>query len=60
MDDRVWDVMVFTKNRNRLLEGEIAESFFEAVLDQAREAELLSDENFTVDGRKRSCASWVT
>jgi transposase len=50
MDDRVWDVTVFTKNRNRLLEGGIVESFFEAVLDQAREAELLSDEHFTVDG----------
>jgi transposase len=50
MDDRVWDVTVFTKNRNRLLAGEIAESFFEAVLDQAREAGLLSDEHFTVDG----------
>jgi transposase len=50
MDDRVWDVTVFTKNRNRLLEGEIAESFFEAVLDQAGEAGLLSDEHFTVDG----------
>ncbi len=30
MDDRVWDVTVFTKNRNRLLSGEIAEAFFEA------------------------------
>jgi len=50
MDDRVWDVTVFTKNRNRLLAGEIAESFFEAVLDQAREVGLLSDEHFTVDG----------
>jgi transposase len=50
MDDRVWDVTVFTKNRNRLLEGEIAESFFQAVLEQAREAGLLSDEHFTVDG----------
>jgi transposase len=50
MDDRAWDVTVFTKNRNRLLEGEIAESFFEAVLDQARDAGLLSDEHFTVDG----------
>ncbi len=50
MDDRVWDVTVFTKNRNRLLEGEIAERFFAAVLDQAREAGLLSDEHFTVDG----------
>ena len=28
MDDPVWDVTVFTKNRNRLLEGEIAEAFF--------------------------------
>ncbi len=50
MDDRVWDVTVFTKNRNRLLEGEIAESFFQGVLEQAREAGLLSDEHFTVDG----------
>jgi transposase len=50
MDDRVWDVTVFTKNRNRLLEGEIAESFFQAVLEQARGAGLLSDEHFTVDG----------
>ncbi len=36
MDDRVWDVTVFTKNRDRLLEGAIAESFFQAVLEQAR------------------------
>jgi hypothetical protein len=43
-------VTVFTKNRNRLLEGEVAESFFQAVLEQAREAGLLSDEHFTVDG----------
>lgn len=50
MDDRVWDVTVFTKNRDRLLSGEIAESFFQAVLEQAREAGLLSDEHFTVDG----------
>jgi len=50
MDDRVWDVTVFTKNRNRLLEGEIAESFFQAVLEQAREAGLLPNERFTVDG----------
>jgi transposase len=50
MDDPVWDVTVFTKNRNRLLEGEIAEAFFEAVLEQARTAGLLSDEHFTVDG----------
>ncbi|MBI3477585.1 MAG: IS5 family transposase [Acidobacteria bacterium] len=50
MDDAVWDVTVFTKNRERLLEGEIAEAFFEQVLAQARAKELLSDEHFTVDG----------
>jgi transposase len=50
MDDRVWDVTVFTKNRDRLLSGEIAEGFFQAVLAEAREAGLLSDEHFTVDG----------
>ena len=50
MDDGVWDVTVFTKNRDRLLEGEIAQAFFEAVLAQARAAKLLSDEHFTVDG----------
>jgi transposase len=37
MDDAIWDVTVFTKNRQRLLEGDIAEAFFAAVLKQARE-----------------------
>ncbi len=50
MDDSVWDVTVFTKNRERLLDGDIAEAFFQAVLQQARERDLLSDEHFTVDG----------
>jgi len=50
MDDGVWDVTVFTKNRDRLLEGEVAQAFFEQVLAQARGAQLLSDEHFTVDG----------
>jgi transposase len=50
MDDPIWDVTVFTKNRERFLEGEIAQKFFAAVLEQAREAALLSDEHFTVDG----------
>lgn len=50
IDDPVWDVTVFTKNRDRLLEGEIAQAFFEQVLAQAREANLLSSEHFTVDG----------
>src|SRR6266700_4747507 len=50
MDDQVWDVTVFTKNRDRLLEGDIAQQFFEAVIEQARVKHLLSDEHFSVDG----------
>ncbi|MBA2733855.1 MAG: IS5 family transposase [Acidobacteria bacterium] len=50
MDDVVWDATTFSKNRDRLLAGEIAEEFFAAVLDLAREKEFLSDEHFTVDG----------
>ena len=50
VDEEVWDVTVFTKNRERLLDGKIAEVFFEAVLAQAEEHGLLSDEHFTVDG----------
>lgn len=50
MDDVVWDASTFSKNRDRLLKGEVAEAFFVAVLAQAREAGLLSDEHFTVDG----------
>ena len=50
MDDPIWDATVFTKNRDRLLEGEIASAFFERVLCHARAEGLLSDEHFTVDG----------
>ncbi len=50
MDDAVWDPTVFTKNRDRLLRGEIAQLFFDQVLAQARERDLTSDEHFTVDG----------
>ena len=50
MDERVWVPTVFTKNRDRLLEGDIAEKFFAHVLAQARLANLLSDEHFSVDG----------
>jgi len=50
MDDATWDVTVFTKNRERFLNGEISQKFFAAVLDQAQAAGLLSDEHFTVDG----------
>jgi transposase len=50
MDDPVWDATTFTKNRDRLLEGEIAAAFFAEVLADAKTAGLVSDEHFTVDG----------
>jgi transposase len=50
MDEAVWVPTVFTKNRDRLLEGDVAEKFFQLVLTQARVADLLSDEHFSVDG----------
>ena len=50
MDDPVWDPTVFTKNRERLLRGDIARAFFERVLAQAHGRQLLSPEHFTVDG----------
>jgi len=50
MDDAVWSPTTFSKNRDRLLDGEIAQAFFEAVLIHADTARLLSDEHFTVDG----------
>lgn len=50
IDDPVWDATVFTKNRARLMEGEIAEHLLLAVVEQARAAQLLSEEHFTVDG----------
>lgn len=50
MDDPIWDVTVFTKNRDRLLEGDVANAFFEQVLAQARSKKLLSNEHFSVDG----------
>ena len=49
-DDAVWVPTVFTKNRDRLVEGEIAEAFLRAVLDAANARGLLSHEHFTVDG----------
>ncbi len=50
MDDPVWDVTVFTKNRERLIEGEASQRLLESVLVEAQEHELLSAEHFTVDG----------
>ena len=49
-DDPVWVPTVFTKNRDRLLDGNIAEAFFNAVLALADRHQLISHEHFTVDG----------
>jgi transposase len=50
VDDPVWAVTVFTKNRDRLLEGAIAAKFLRAVLAQPKVKALLSDEHFSIDG----------
>ena len=50
MDDPIWSPTTFSKNRDRLLESDIASAFFDAVNRQARDAGLFSDEHFTVDG----------
>ena len=50
MDDPVWDVTVFTKNRERLIAGAVSQHLLSAVLEEAREHALLSEEHFTVDG----------
>jgi transposase len=50
MDDPVWDATSFTKNRDRLLDGDIADAFFAEVVAASKGAGLMSDEHFTVDG----------
>src|SRR5579862_54161 len=50
MDDAIWVPTVFSKNRDRLLEGAVAQAFFEAVLKQIRQRDWTSDEHFSVDG----------
>jgi transposase len=50
LDEPVWDVTVFTKNRDRLLEGDVAREFLREVIQQAQAKKLTSDEHFTVDG----------
>jgi transposase len=50
MDDSVWDPTVFSKNRDRLLQGEVSQRLLAAVVEQARVRNLLSEEHFTVDG----------
>ena len=58
MDDPVWNPTVFTKNRERLLAGDVAHAFFDRVVTHARERGLLSDEHFTVDGTL--VAAWAS
>ena len=50
IDDPVWDATVFTKNRDRLLAGDVATTFFQAVRAEAEARQLTSDDHFTVDG----------
>src|SRR5213082_69700 len=50
IDDAVWVPTTFTKNRDRLLAGDVADAFFAAVVGEARRRGLLSDEHLTVDG----------
>ena len=50
LDEPVWDVPVFTKNRNRLLGGDVAREFLGEVVKQEQSKGLTSDEHFTVDG----------
>jgi transposase len=50
MDEPIWSPTTFSKNRDRLLKADVASAFFDAVVHQAREAGLMSDEHFTVDG----------
>jgi transposase len=50
MDAPIWDVTVFTKNRDRFLAGDVAAQFFQAVLGRPQVSGLLSDEHFSVDG----------
>lgn len=50
MDDMVWDVRVFTKNRERLIAGGASQQLLIEVLAEARRRDLLSEEHFTVDG----------
>src|ERR671925_347926 len=50
LDEPVWDATTFTKNRDRLLDGDVAREFLIEVVKQAQEKNLTSDEHFTVDG----------
>jgi transposase len=58
LDAAVWDLTVFTKNRDRLIAGDIARKFMTAVLSQERVKTLLSDDHFSVDGTL--IAAWAS
>jgi transposase len=51
VDAPVWDASTFSKNRDRLLEGDVARRFLSAIVDQPRVKALMSDAHFSVDGR---------
>jgi transposase len=57
-DDPVWDPTVFTKNRDRLLEAEVARKFLAELLNHRQVRALLSDEHFSVDGTQ--IAAWAS
>jgi len=50
LNDAAWDHSTYTKNRDRLIEHEVVRALFGQVMQQAKEAQLLSDEHFSVDG----------
>jgi transposase len=50
LDEEVWDATVFSKNRDRLLEADVAKLFLQQVVEQAQAQDFTSDEHFTVDG----------
>lgn len=59
LDAKVWDHSVFSQNQDRLIESDIARKFFERIQKQAEDANLLSNEHFTVDGTLiEACASF--
>lgn len=67
IDDGVWVPETFSTNRDRLMQGDVAQAFFAEVLDEARNRDLLSDDHFTVDGTllrrgraRRASGAWTS
>lgn len=50
LDDAVWDATTFTKNRQRFIDGQVTGQLLDAVVEQARQRQLLSEQHFCVDG----------